>query len=163
MCGIAGVVSELPVERSRLQRALSALSTRGPDGSGSWWNEDGTVGLGHRRLAINGRDEGAQPMVESASAGVVNGEFYGLPSRYDGISDSRALPDLVAEQGWEGALKGLRGEFSLLHYDRPTDTLYVARDRFGVKPLFWARRGREIWFASKASALWAAGVDAGWC
>jgi asparagine synthase (glutamine-hydrolysing) len=164
MCGIVGVFSAgPPVEKQRLEAALKTLTNRGPDDQGLWWSEDGRVGLGHRRLAITRPASGRQPLSSDACVAAINGQFYDLDSEFERQSDSCALPVLYQRHGLWRTLDRLRGEFAFLLYDRRSRTLIAARDRFGVKPLFWARRGEEWWFASKASALWAAGIEAGWC
>lgn len=153
-----------PVERARMEAALRTLESRGPDDSGAWWSEDGTVGLGHTRLAINDEVGGVQPFAGGAGERyvvTVNGEFYGLETK--GRSDSHLLPALYERYGLQGMLRRLRGEFAFLLYDRVEKHLLAVRDRFGIKPLFWARCGQELWFASKPSALWAAGVESAWC
>lgn len=160
MCGIVGVVSVEPVRKGRLDAALDSLHTRGPDGRGVWWSEDGTVGLGHTRLAINDPANGHQPLVDPSWVCAVNGEFYGL--EHGDESDSTILPRLCHQIGFEESLTHLRGEFALAAYHQASKTLYLARDRFGIKPLVWARIGPEFWFASKARALWAAGLPSGW-
>ena len=140
------------------------MELRGPDGEGEWWSKDGCVGIGHRRLAINNPENGKQPIVtgpNDQNVCAVNGEFYGL-DHLSG-SDSFAFPSLVEKLGFHKSLEHLRGEFALLLYDQNEKCLWVARDRFGIKPLFWARHNEEIWFASKASALWAAGIPPAWC
>lgn len=163
MCGVVGVYSREPVERARLQRALAALQRRGPDDKGAWWSDDGRVGIGHRRLAIRDVENGRQPIETVKTVTAVNGEFYGLPKDYEARSDSLALSRYYERHGLDRCLARLRGEFAFLLYDRQRNRLVAARDRFGVKPLLWARLGPELWFASKASALWAAGIAAGWC
>lgn len=164
MCGIVGVLSNRPVVRQRLTDALEAMQLRGPDGVGQWWSEDGCVGLGHRRLAINDEPGGAQPMVSpKGPVAVVNGEFYGLSPSFHGKSDSLALLDSYSRYPIEVAINKLRGEFAFLLFDPKENRLMAARDRFGVKPLFWAKLGKEIWFASKPMALWESGLPAGWC
>ena len=114
MCGIVGVLSPHPVEKNRLEKALSSLHKRGPDGRGLWWSEDGRVGLGQARLAINDSAGGGQPLVSEDFVASVNGEFYDLPTAYQGLSDSLALPRFVRDHGLDGALERLRGEFAFL-------------------------------------------------
>lgn len=164
MCGIVGVFSTgPPVERRRLRKALHSMRKRGPNDQGEWWSEDGRVGLGHRRLAINQPFFGNQPLDSEQVAVTVNGEFYGLDAEFDSASDSWALPTLYRRHGLSRALDRLRGEFAFLLFDQQQNKLFIVRDRFGIKPLFWARHGPEWWFASKPSALWSAGISAGWC
>lgn len=158
--------SSIPVDPERLERAVASLENRGPDGEGTWWSSDRCIGLGHRRLAVNLNSPGDQPCSGGESERFVvsvNGEFYDLPHPYRHLNDSAALPSLLEAHGWEETLSLLRGEFAFLVYDRLTGELHAVRDRFGIKPLFWARRNQEWWFASKASALWAAGISPGWC
>lgn len=163
MCGIVGVFSSGPiVDKQRLEKALSTLYLRGPDDRGVWWSDNGRVGLAHRRLAITRPEAGKQPVASPHSVAVVNGQFYALASEFERESDSYALPVLYRRHGLLETLEKLRGEFSFLLYDRVKNKLIAARDRFGVKPLYWARRESEWWFASKPSALWAAGIPAGW-
>jgi asparagine synthase (glutamine-hydrolysing) len=163
MCGIVGVLSTgPPVHKQRLQNALQSLINRGPDDHGIWWSEDGRVGLGHRLLAITRPQSGRQPISHDGCVAVVNGQFYDLDPEFLEHSDSSALPVLYRRHGLASTLDKLRGEFCFLLYDHRSRTLMAARDRFGIKPLFWARRDQEWWFCSKASALWAAGVKPGW-
>ena len=146
--------------------ALKTLSSRGPDDRAVWWSENGLAGLAHCRLAINDPIHGRQPFSGGPAeryVAVVNGEFYDLDSEFSGASDSFALIELYQKHGLSKTLELLRGEFAFLLYDRRERRLLAVRDRFGIKPLFWARLGQEWWFASKASALWAVGVAADWC
>lgn len=146
-----------------MQRALDALSLRGPDGEGQWWSKDGRIGLGHRRLSINDEHGGAQPLVSPEGfITCINGEFYGLDGAFHGETDSLALPEAYRSFGMIEGLRRLRGEFAFVFFDSASGRLYAGRDRFGIKPLVYARRGKELWLASKPSALWAAGVEAGW-
>lgn len=163
MCGVVGVFSSTPVDPDRMTRALRSLRNRGPDGEGVWWTEDRQVGLGHRRLAINGTDNSAQPLIGDRFVTSLNGEFYDLPESYRNRTDSLALPDALERHPVEQALSSLTGEFAGLVYDRLERRLLAVRDRFGVKPLYWGYRQEELWLASKPSALWAAGVKPGWC
>ncbi|MFA5503866.1 MAG: asparagine synthase-related protein [Vulcanimicrobiota bacterium] len=163
MCGIVGVLSDRPIERWRLRKALQSMQRRGPDDQGEWWSQDGCVGLGHRRLAIDRAARSDQPVAGERCRAVVNGEFYGLAEEFKDCSDSWALPVLYRRHGLSGTLDRLRGEFAFLLYDEQNRQFLAVRDRFGVKPLYYARREKEWWFASKPSALWAAGILPGWC
>ena len=164
MCGLVGVYSQgPPPQKKRLLKALDTLTNRGPDGCGVWWSSDGRVGLGHRRLAITRPEFGEQPVVQESCTVAVNGQFYDLDEEFRARSDSYAVPTLYRRYGLQPTLDRLRGEFAFLLYDHPTQTFLAVRDRFGIKPLFWARREEEWWFASKPSALWAAGIEPGWC
>lgn len=163
MCGIVGVCSPYPVDSTRLAAALQSLRRRGPDSEGVWWTTDRKVGLGHRRLAINDPEGGAQPIVSDRFITNLNGEFYGLPDLYRNLSDSQALPDYLAENSLSDTLRSLNGEFAGLVYDRGQERFFAFRDRFGIKPLYWCKIGEELWFASKPSALLAAGASLSWC
>src|SRR5262245_52271826 len=129
MCGLVGALSfEAPLAPQLLRPALAALSHRGPDGEGRWRHPSGRVLLGHRRLAIVGLKNGAQPLAseDGQVVAVVNGEFYeherlraslsarGHSFRTD--SDSEVLIHLYEERGLE-ALSELRGEFAFLLWD----------------------------------------------
>lgn len=163
MCGVVGVIARTAVDPDRLEKALDALSSRGPDGQGRWWSPEGRVGLGHRRLAINDPQGGAQPLLCDRFAAVINGEFYELPESYRDRSDNWALLDRLQSQSMKATMASLNGEFAGLVYDHNNGSVTAFRDRFGVKPLYWGQLNGEIWFASKPAALWAAGFPGGWC
>lgn len=173
MCGIVAVYSpEAPVAPGAARRAMECLAHRGPDGRGLWQDPAGRVALGHTRLTLIDPDAG-QPLAseDEALRLVVNGEFYG----YDAIqrdlrrrghelrtrSDSEIALHLYEERGI-GCLSALRGEFAFVLWDGPRRTLIAVRDRFGVKPLFYAHVGSTLYLASEAKALFAAGVPAAW-
>src|SRR5712691_1003013 len=171
MCGIAGIVEldfQEPVEEGRLKRMRDALRHRGPDGEGL--HIDGPVGLGHRRLAIVDVAGGHQPMTnEDGSAWIVfNGEIYnhaqlrpGLEARghqYRTRSDTETILHLYEEEG-DRCVERLRGMFAFALWDRRRRRLLLARDRLGIKPLYYACTDREILFASEIKALLAAGAD----
>src|SRR5436190_23680484 len=177
MCGIAGVVEfERPLaDVSRLAAALDAsLAHRGPDGAGTWNSSSAPdVLLVHRRLAIIDPGQGgAQPM--STSDGrhtiVFNGEIYnyrelraGLESRgvrVSGASDTEVLLRLIALDGPD-ALSRVRGMFAFACWDATARSLLVARDRFGIKPLYLAATAQRVAFASELGALRAAGLTPG--
>lgn len=174
MCGIVAMFSTRePVSRDALQRATSQLIHRGPDGTRHWISDDGRVGLGHTRLSIIDLTTGDQPIANEDERLhiVVNGEFYDFEREQRALverghklrtrSDSEIALHLYEEQG-AGCLGRLRGEFAMVLWDEPNNVLLAARDRFGVKPLYYARRGEQLIFASEVKALFAAGVPARW-
>ncbi|OLC56046.1 MAG: asparagine synthase (glutamine-hydrolyzing) [Acidobacteria bacterium 13_1_40CM_4_69_4] len=169
MCGIAGIIHFDPretVDADRLRRMCDALRHRGPDGAGQWI--EGPVGLGHRRLAIVDVAGGAQPMTNEDGALVIvhNGETYNHPSlrpeleakghRYRTRSDTETILHLYEEEG-ERCVERLRGMFAFALWDRREGRLLLARDRLGIKPLYYACSDRELLFASEIKAILAAG------
>jgi asparagine synthase (glutamine-hydrolysing) len=169
MCGIAGaVVARVsPFDRATLGRMLDAIAHRGPDGHGMSELEapdGGRVYLGHRRLAIIDPEGAAQPM-RDAEAGLTitfNGEIYnfrGLRAelearghRFTRDSDTEVLLHAYREWG-EGCVERLRGMFAFAIWDARAAKLFVARDRFGEKPLFVRQDGQGFYFASEIKAL----------
>jgi asparagine synthase (glutamine-hydrolysing) len=169
MCGIVGIVSLNPrecVDPARLRMMRDVLRHRGPDGEGLF--VDGPVGLGHRRLAIVDVAGGHQPMAnEDNSAWIVfNGEIYnharlrpGLEARghhYKTRSDTETILHTYEEEG-ERCVEALRGMFAFAIWDRTRQRLLLARDRLGIKPLYYAITDRELLFASEIKAILAAG------
>lgn len=166
MCGIAGIFhaeTPKPVEPIRVERMCDALAHRGPDGSGVW--TDHGVGLGHRRLSIIDVAGSPQPMHSADGRAVIvfNGEVYnfralrseleqaGFTFRTNG--DTEVI--LAAWHRWgPDCLKRLDGMFAFALYDRDKRQLFLARDRFGVKPLFYAPLSDgSIAFASELKGL----------
>jgi asparagine synthase (glutamine-hydrolysing) len=173
MCGIAGSfdLSGAPSSAAIVKRMTDVIAHRGPDGEGVW--VDGAVGLGHRRLAIIDLSEaGRQPMATPDGRFVVtyNGELYNfqelrtelqaLGHRFRSRSDTEVLLAAFAEWGL-AALPRFNGMFAFAIWDRLERRLVLARDRFGVKPLYWARVGTRLLFGSEVKAILAApGVGA---
>ena len=170
MCGIVGIVKlnfRDSVEEVRLERMRDALRHRGPDGAGL--HLDGRVGLGHRRLAIVDVAGGQQPMAnEDETVWITfNGEIYnhaalrpGLEARghvYQSRSDTETILHLYEEEG-ERCVERLQGMFAFAVWDRKRQTLLLARDRLGIKPLYYALTPHELLFASEIKALLAAGL-----
>lgn len=166
MCGIAGIFhcgTPKPVEAVRIERMCDAMVHRGPDGAGVWTAPG--VGLGHRRLSIIDLAGSPQPMVsaDGRAAIVFNGEIYnfqelrrelaqgGAEFRTDG--DTEVI--LAAWQRWgTDCLARLDGMFAFALYDLTRRTLFLARDRLGVKPLFTAQLSDgSIAFASELKGL----------
>jgi len=165
MCGIVGIVnlnSGEPVDEMRLTRMRDVLRHRGPDGEGLFLN--GPVGLGHRRLAIVDVAGGHQPMAnEDESVWVVlNGEIYnhaalrpGLQAkghRYRTSSDTETILHLYEEEG-DRCVERMQGMFAFAVWDRPRRRLFLARDRLGIKPLYYAVTDHELLFASEIKAI----------
>jgi len=171
VCGIAGVFSRAggKVDGDELLTVRDAMRARGPDGEGLWLSDAGAVGLAHRRLAIIDLSEaGAQPMARGRHMIVFNGEIYNyralraeLEARghvFRSHSDTEVVLALYAEQGPE-MLSRLRGMYAMALWDGETRRLFLARDPFGIKPLYWSDDGRTFRFASQVKALRKADVD----
>ncbi len=173
MCGIAAIFaydSSAPgVNEGELVSIRDHMAARGPDGAGLWFDPARRVGLGHRRLAIiDVSTGGAQPMLlpEKNLAITFNGEIYnyrelraGLETKghqFRSTSDTEILLHLYAEYG-EAMLDKLRGMFAFAIWDEAKQTLFLARDPFGIKPLYLADDGKTIRVASQVKALLAGG------
>ena len=165
MCGIAGWVGADPIDRLAFERALNRLAARGPDSSGVWTGRGGRMALGHRRLAIlDTSPRGAEPSVEAGglSAFVHNGEIYNFRTlktelqhrgeRFVSSSDGEVAHRLLRLHGRD-ALARLDGMFALAFWDEAPGRLLLARDRIGIKPLYYARLPRGLAFASEPKAL----------
>lgn len=166
MCGIAGKVhldGQTPVDRGLIERMTDTMAHRGPDGSGV--HVAGAVGLGHRRLSIlDLRPTGAQPMCnEDRTVWVVfNGEIYnfqelrkelvGRGHRFASTTDTEVIVHLYEEHG-QGCVERLRGMFAFGLWDEQKQLLLLARDRVGIKPLYYVNTGRAVLFASEMKAL----------
>jgi asparagine synthase (glutamine-hydrolysing) len=173
MCGIAGIYAyhyaANAVDRDELRRIRDHMATRGPDGLGEWYSPDERVGFGHRRLTIIDLSErGAQPMVSADSKLVVtfNGEIYNYRQlrasleakghQFRTQTDTEVLLHLYAEKG-EAMVHDLRGMFAFGLWDTEKGALLLARDPYGIKPLYYADDGWTLRFASQVKALLAAG------
>ena len=175
MCGIVGAYSHhasaSPVDSLALRVARDRMTARGPDGAGEWYSDDRRVGLLHRRLSIIDLSErGAQPMFSSDGRLVIvfNGEIYnyrelrrelesnGCIFRSD--SDTEVLLHLYARDG-ERMLLQLRGMFAFSIWDATSKKLFLARDTFGIKPLYYAEQRGTVYFASQVTALLTADID----
>ena len=173
MCGFVGGLLQRPLQLERLDRALKTLHHRGPDSVGKWVSPDGRWFLGHTRLSIIGLSNGDQPMSDASGDVrlVVNGEFYGYKAIRDRLraegcafktdSDSEIALHLYLREGMNLG-RHLRGEFAGLIADRRNGAMFAFRDRFGIKPLFYAVHDGNIYFASEVKALLALGVPARW-
>lgn len=172
MCGLAAILSYRapPVDRGELIRIRDHMTSRGPDDAGLWLSEDSTVGLGHRRLAIlDLTDAGHQPMStpDGKLRVVFNGEIYNyrelrkqLTDRghcFRSDSDTEVLLYAYREYG-QGMVEHLRGMFAFALWDQDRRGLFLARDHFGIKPLYYHDDGQIFRAASQVKALVAGGV-----
>lgn len=163
MCGLVGFVG--PGDRDDLDNMTRAIAHRGPDGEGHFIDPEQPVFLGHRRLAILDVAAGAQPMwnTEKSIVVVYNGEIYNHQALREELEqlgyrfqtdhcDTEVL--IQGYHAWgEGLPERLNGMFAFAIYDRPRKCLFLARDRFGEKPLYIARQGSLFAFASEISAI----------
>ncbi|VIO77484.1 asparagine synthase (glutamine-hydrolyzing) [Bradyrhizobium ivorense] len=172
MCGIAGIVNLRgnPVEPAEIERLTRLIAHRGPFGEGTWFNAKRNVAFGHRRLAvIDPTDGGYQPMVSGSGRHVIlyNGEIYNFlelrreleakDATFRSQSDTEVI--LAAWQAWgEDMLLRFNGMWVLAIYDTVTDEMFLARDRFGIKPMLYALTSERFVFASEQRALARSGL-----
>src|SRR5258708_8473850 len=167
MCGIAGCYQE-PDGRKLADLMTDRISHRGPDAAGIWNHEDGRVAveLAHRRLSIIDLSTAAnQPFTKDGLTLIYNGELYNYQAlraeltirgtRFVTRSDTEVV--LEAWRAWgPKALDRFRGMFAFALFDEGTGDLVLARDPFGIKPLYYLPRGHGVVFASELKALVAA-------
>jgi asparagine synthase (glutamine-hydrolysing) len=176
MCGIAGIISpdSSLVRLQRVQAMTEVLRHRGPDGEGYWQSDDGTIGFGHRRLAIiDVSAAGAQPFHYLHYVVVYNGEIYNYRELRDELkrygyvfttgTDTEVIPAAWDRWGVE-CLHRFDGMFAFALHDTLAGNTWVVRDRFGEKPLYYwtpymhAGKPQQLVFASEIKALLAAGA-----
>ena len=165
MCGIAGLIhlDKNPVSPVIVKRMTDAIAHRGPDGEGHWI--EGNVGLGHRRLAIiDLSPAGHQPIasVSQRYVMVYNGEVYNyrelrveleaLGYQFHSRTDSEVVLNAMIAWGVK-ALERFNGMFGLALWDRQEQTLVLARDRYGIKPLYYSKQGQTLAFGSEQKAI----------
>lgn len=166
MCGIVGIIAPLSISldqsnHTALQKGLTSIERRGPDGSGIW--ESSNILLGHRRLAIidpNARSD--QPMHSENWTLCYNGEVYNfrtirtelesLGHRFQTSSDTEVLLLSLEQWGIDGALKRVAGMFAFIAVNRSTGITYVARDHMGIKPVVFSRNERGILYVGSSIA-----------
>jgi asparagine synthase (glutamine-hydrolysing) len=183
MCGIAGIyayrAAASDLDRSELYRIRDHMLARGPDGDGTWFSHDGRIGFGHRRLSIiDISDRGSQPMLSADGRFVIvfNGEIYNYRALRSELeaeghvfrtqSDTEVLLHLYAAAG-RAMVHRLRGMFAFVIWDSQNHALLLARDPYGIKPLYYSDERGTFRFASQVKALVAGGVSrdpdpAGW-
>ncbi|MCG9095342.1 asparagine synthase (glutamine-hydrolyzing) [Laribacter hongkongensis] len=167
MCGISGVANPRGgIEPSKLDRMRDTLARRGPDGAGSWISGNGQVGLSHRRLSILDLSAaGAQPMHSASGRYSIsfNGEIYNFANlrkeleaagmRFVSHSDTEILLGACERWGVIETLPRLAGMFAFAIWDAQESTLYLARDRVGIKPFYYCYHDGELSFASELRPL----------
>ena len=162
MCGIAGYVSENKIEPAVLKAMTERIAHRGPDGEGFF--VDDKCGLGHRRLAIIDLKTGDQPIYNEDKTIVVvfNGEIYNFQTlrqeleekghRFQTQTDTEVLVHGYEE--WGGALtEKLRGMYAFAIWDTVKESLFLARDKWGIKPLYYYQTDHSLLFASEIKAF----------
>lgn len=166
MCGVVGIynLDGAPVQQADLRRMTDAIAHRGPDGDGFW--TQGHVGLGHRRLAIRDLSAaGDQPMIDASGRAVLtyNGEIYNDAQlraelerqqgyKFNGHCDAEVIGPSWLTQG-KACLQRFEGMFAFALYQPEPDRLVLARDRTGIKPLYYAQSDSCLRFASEIKAL----------
>lgn len=170
MCGITGIVhlDGAPASPVQLKRMTDSIAHRGPDGEGQW--VEGSIGLGHRRLSIiDLSSQAAQPMASSDGRYVLtyNGELYNYRElraeleakghQFRSRSDTEVALNMLIEHGAD-ALGRFNGMFALAFWDRSERALLLARDRFGVKPLYYCSVDETFLFGSEIKAILAHGA-----
>ena len=170
MCGIAGWAGDVDADESVLRRMCDAIRHRGPDDDG-YFVERGRVALGFRRLSIIDLEGGHQPILnEHRTAAVTcNGEIYNFQQLRHALehrghefrthSDVETIVHLYEDRGIR-CLEDLRGMFAIALWDAGRQRLVLARDRLGVKPLYWARVDGGIVYGSEPGAILASGLVA---
>src|ERR1043166_1380897 len=165
MCGINAIYAYRhgapPVDPAELVACRDAMRSRGPDGADSWLSADGQVGVAHRRLAIIDLSPGgAQPMRRGELVIVFNGEIYNYRElraelrevEFTSQSDTEVLLRLYERDG-AAMLGKLRGMFALALWDGARRRMLLARDPYGIKPLYYADDGTTLRVASQVRAL----------
>jgi asparagine synthase (glutamine-hydrolysing) len=171
MCGICGIWDQRARRApaalvATAQRMADRLRHRGPDAGDLWHDAAAGLVLGHRRLSIiDLSPAGAQPMLSSCGRFAIsfNGEIYNFTElrqeleaagrRFRGHSDTEVIVEGAAQWGVAATVKRLIGMFALALWDRRERTLYLARDRLGIKPLYWAERDGTLLFGSELKSL----------
>jgi asparagine synthase (glutamine-hydrolysing) len=169
MCGLFGLIDldRNPIDRERAARMLEVMHHRGPDGCG-YYQEDHLF-LGHRRLSIIDVEGGSQPLYNEAEtvAFIGNGEIYNHEELRDELvakghtfrtrSDNEVVVHLYEEEG-ERCLNRMNGMFAFALFDRKAGSLLIARDRIGIKPLYYSCDGRLFIFSSEMKAIIESGL-----
>jgi asparagine synthase (glutamine-hydrolysing) len=166
MCGICGFIGikDLSITASTLAGMTASLAHRGPDGRGIWQAPDGRIGLGHTRLSIIDLEGGGQPMKSADGRFVIvfNGEIYNFEqlrrdlTRWGHSFVTRSDTEVILEayRRWDThCLERFRGMFAFALYDTRERKLFLARDRTGIKPLYYHQGTAIFYFGSELKAL----------
>jgi len=171
MCGIAGFWQRREGRKEELSHKILGMTTslahRGPDDHGVWINTSAGIALGHQRLSIiDLSPKGRQPMVSRSGRYVItyNGEIYNFPVlrrelvedgiQFKSTTDTEVILEGIDCWGFEETLKKIMGMFAFAVWDEEEKVLYLARDRVGIKPLFYGKNNDIFFFASELKALW---------
>lgn len=171
MCGIAGFLN-LSTHQSRQELEIQAKAMgdailhRGPDAGGVWVDPSAGIGFAHRRLSIIDLSEaGAQPMTSSCGRYVIcyNGEVYNFPEvrqeleqkghNFRGHSDTEVILESCARIGVKNTVERLIGMFAFALWDKQDETLFLVRDRLGIKPLYWSQTNSGFLFGSELKSM----------
>ena len=165
MCGIAGILNfdTARVSETVLKRMTDSIAHRGPDGEGHWI--EGNIGIGHRRLSIiDLSNAGSQPMFSKDKRYVLsyNGEIYNFNEirleleskgyQFKSQTDSEVVLYAFANWGTD-CVKKFNGMFAFAIWDNKEQSLHLARDRYGIKPMYYAQYGNTFIFASELKAI----------
>ena len=174
MCGITGVWTEnQPITKEFMFSSVKSLLHRGPDAQSIWINNYKNIGLGHARLSINDINGGRQPIIseDGKIILVINGELYNYKKirsdlikqeyKFKTHSDSEIIIPLYQKHSTD-CLRFLNGEFAFILIDLEKNILFAARDRFGVKPLFYTFYKNNFYIASECKSLFDMGVPCNW-
>jgi asparagine synthase (glutamine-hydrolysing) len=168
MCGLAGIFAKNidPIAMQNIVREMAlAINYRGPDSSGEWVDTDIGLGLAHRRLSIiDLSPEGHQPMLSASGRYVIafNGEIYNYVNlkkellrdkNWRGHSDTEVMLAAIEEWGLERALQSFQGMFAFALWDRKEKILHLARDRLGIKPLYYGWNNGAFFFGSELKSF----------
>tara|TARA_R110000782_G_scaffold85297_9_gene165880 strand:- start:3485 stop:5377 length:1893 start_codon:yes stop_codon:yes gene_type:complete len=164
MCGLAGFTSPDKNKSQILSKMLATINYRGPDSENVYF--DSSIAFGHLRLAVVDIDGGSQPRIgdsKQPDALIYNGEIYGYKKignilRQESIplrdnSDTEVLFWLLKTKGVDNTLKQIDGMFAFAYRPKDSKVVYLARDRFGEKPLFYAINNGQLIFASEINAI----------
>ena len=171
MCGLTGSLEFEPTTSaetlsSQIKAMTAKLHHRGPDSDGFWIDANSGIGLGFRRLAvIDLSSNGLQPMTSHNNRFVIayNGEVYNFPElrrdllekghKFDGQSDTEVILAAIVEWGVAKAVNQFIGMFAIALWDKVDRSLYLIKDRLGIKPLYYGKFGRHLVFASELHAI----------